>query len=80
MAENKKKKKHPVFWFIVKLQFFLMLIVGAGVGYYFYAGYGEQVQQLRSEAIKLVVESDKNTFIPGRTSTIYYAVGKVLSE
>lgn len=80
MAQNKKKKKHSVFWFIVKLQFFLMLIVGAGVGYYFYAGYGEQVQQLRNEAIKLVVESDKNTFIPGRTSTIYDAEGKVLSE
>ena len=83
MAEEKKKKhkkKHRFFWFMIKLQIFLMLLVLGGLGYYFYGGYAEQVQELRSDAIALVDASDANTFVPGRTSSLYDKDGNLISE
>lgn len=65
MAKKKKKKKqHRFFWFMIKFQIFLMIIVLGGLGYYFFGGYAGQVQKLRGEAVELVKQSDKNTFVP----------------
>ena len=44
MAKQKRKKKHRLFWFFVRLQFVLMLVVIAGFFYYNYGGYGKLVQ------------------------------------
>lgn len=82
MAEQKKKKKkkHRFFWFMIKLQIFLMLVVLAGLGYYYFGGYAEEVQQLKREAVELVANSDESIFVPSRTSSIYDTDGNLISE
>ena len=80
MKKKKKKKQHRFFWFMIKFQIFLMILVLAGVGYYYFGGYASQVQQMRSEAIALVDSADENTFVPGRTSSIYDTEGNLISE
>ncbi len=85
MAKNKskkkkKKKQHRFFWFMIKFQIFLMLLVLGGLAYYYFGGYAEQVQELRAEAITLVEQSDRNTFIPARTSLLYDTNGNLISE
>lgn len=82
MAKKKKKKKkqHRFFWFMIKLQIFLMVLVLGGLCYYYFGGYAEQVQQLRAEAVELVEKSDRNTFVPARTSTLYDTNGDLISE
>lgn len=79
MAKNKKQKKHRIFWFIVKLQIVLMILVVAGFLVYNYGGYAEQIQAIRQEAVKLVRESDEYTFVPSQTSVIYDANGEMIS-
>ena len=74
MAEEKKQKKkekHRLFWLVVKLQMLLMIAVVAGIFYYNYGGYAEEIQQYRKEAIELVRSSNENTFIPSRSSAVY---------
>ena len=81
MARKKKKKRqHRLFWFIIKLQIFFMLIVLAGMGYYFYGGYAQTVQDLKAEAITLVMQSDETTFVPARTTQLYDTNGELISE
>lgn len=79
MSKEKKQKKHRLFWFIVKMQIVLMLLVVAGIFIYNYGGYANQLQELRKEAVKLVRESDEKTFIPAQTSIIYDADGEMIS-
>jgi len=79
MAKNKKQKKHRFFWFIVKLQIVLMLVVVAGLFIYNYGGYAQQLQQIRKEAVTLVRESNEKTFVPSQTSIIYDADGQMIS-
>ena len=50
MSKKKKKKKYRGFWFFVKLQILLMVMVLGAVGYYFFGGYGAQVSALKQEA------------------------------
>ena len=38
------------------------------------------MQQLRAEAVELVEKSDRNTFVPARTSTLYDTNGDLISE
>ena len=78
--KKKKKKQHRFFWLVIKLQIFLMILVLGAVGYYYYGGYATEVQDLRKEAIKMVNESDKNTFVPSRIGALYDANGNVISE
>ena len=78
--KKKKKKQHRFFWFIIKFQIFLMILVLGGLGYYYYGGYATEVQDLRKDAVKLVSESDENTFVPSRTSALYDANGELISE
>ncbi len=84
MARQKEKKQRPrkqhrVFWFFVKVQIFLMILVFAGVAYYFFGGYGKVVQLLHNEAIILVESSDESTFRANQTSVVYDANGTVIS-
>ncbi len=69
MAKQKKKKKkkqHRVFWFFIKLQIFLMVLILGGLCFYYFGGYADKVAKLHSEAVELVQKSDKNTFLPAR--------------
>ncbi len=81
MARQKKKrqKKHRLFWFFVKVQIFLMILVFAGVAYYFFGGYGKVVQLLHNEAIILVENSDESTFREKQTSVVYDVNGTLIS-
>lgn len=81
MARQKKKgqKKHRLFWFLVKVQIFFMVLVLAGVAYYFFGGYGKVVQLLHNEAIVLVENSDESTFRENQTSVVYDANGTLIS-
>ncbi len=79
MSKTKKKKKHRLFWFIVKLQMILMLLVIGGIFVYNYGGYAQQLQEIRQEAVQLVRESSESTFIPSQTSVIYDADENMIS-
>lgn len=79
MSKKGKQKKHRLFWFVVKVQFVLMLVVVAGFFVYSYGGYATQLQELRQDAVRLVRESDKYTFMPSQTSIIYDADGQMIS-
>ena len=63
MTIEKRKKKHRLFWFIVKTQILLMFIVIGGVFYYNYGGYANKIQDLRTEAITQVREVNERTFV-----------------
>lgn len=78
--KKKKKKKHRFFWFMVKLQIFLMLVVLAGLGYYYFGGYADTVQQLKREAVTKVANSSESLFVPSQTSEIYDTNGNLISE
>ncbi len=69
--KKKKKKKYRLFWIFVKLQFVLMLLVAAGLGYYYYGGYAAQVQKMQAEAVKYVRDSTPATFCAAQTSVVY---------
>ena len=79
MSKKRKQKKHRLFWFIIKLQIVLMLVVVAGLFVYSYGGYATQLQEIRREAVRMVRESDEYTFVPSQTSIIYDAEGEVIS-
>lgn len=79
MSKPKKAKKHRLFWFIVKMQILLMLVVIAGLLVYNYGGYAAKLQEIRQDAVRLVRESDEYTFKPSQTSIIYDADGSAIS-
>lgn len=79
-TKKKKKKQHRFFWFMIKLQIFLMVCILGGLGYYYFGGYASQVEELRVEANQLVDNSTDETFVPSRTSTIYDSNENVISE
>lgn len=80
MARKKrKKKKYRVFWFFVRLQFFLMALVVAALGYYFYGGYAKQVQSMQAEAASFVRQSGEDTFRAVQTSVVYDKNGNTIS-
>lgn len=82
MAKQKKKKKKSSIAFLVfiKLQIFLMVLILGGLCFYYFGGYADKVAKLHSEAVELVQKSDKNTFLPARTSTLYDTNGDEISE
>ena len=59
---KKTKKKHRFFWFLIKLQIFLMVVVLAGFGYYYFGGYAKEVQALKEKAVQTVADSDESIF------------------
>lgn len=78
-ARKKRKKKYRSFWIFVKLQAVLLLVVAAGAFWYFFGGYGEQIKELKTEAVRLVRSSTKDTFKVSQTSIVYAAGGEVIS-
>lgn len=79
MTKTTKQKKHRLFWFLVKLQILLMIIVVAAFFVYNYGGYAERIQTIRQEAVELVRSSNHQTFVPSQTSLIYSADGELIS-
>lgn len=79
MVKNKRKKKHRVFWFLVKLQIVFLVVVLAGLLYYNYGGLAQQIQTLRQDAIRAVRESNEMTFMPSQTSVIYDTNEQIIS-
>ena len=78
--KQKKKKQYRFFWFMIKLQIFLMVLTLGGLGYYYFGGYAETVQELQIEALRMVSESNEETFVPARTSQIYDLKGDLITE
>ncbi len=75
MAKQKKKKKkkqHRVFWFFIKLQIFLMVLILGGLCFYYFGGYADKVAKLHSEAVELVQKSDKTHFTGAHEYTLRY--------
>lgn len=79
MSKTKKKKKHRLFWHFFRIQLVLLVLVLGAAAYYFYGGYGKQVEELRQEAVRLVRQSDVNTFKANQTSIVYASDGSVIS-
>lgn len=80
MAKQKKKKKHRVFWLFIKLQIVFCLLIAAGIAYYHFGGYAEQVETLQNEARTLVKNSNADTFKSSQTSEVYAADGTIISR
>ena len=78
-ARKKRKKKYRSFWIFVKLQAVLLFVVAAGAFWYFFGGYGEEIKELKTEAVRLVRSSTKDTFKVSQTSIVYAAGGEVIS-
>lgn len=79
MSKTKRKKKHRLFWHFFRIQLVLLLLVLGAAAYYFYGGYGREVDALKQEAVRLVRQSDENTFKTNQTSIVYAADGSVIS-
>ena len=79
MSKTKKKKKHRLFWHFFRIQLALLVLVLTAAAYYFYGGYGKQVEELRQEAVRLVRQSDVDTFKANQTSIVYASDGSVIS-
>lgn len=79
MAGKKKKKKYRAFWLFAKLQIVLLLVVLAGVSYYFFGGYAKEVQAIKKEADMYVRNSTEDTFRASQTSIVYAADNSVIS-
>ncbi|MCI5621969.1 MAG: PBP1A family penicillin-binding protein [Lachnospiraceae bacterium] len=79
MSKNNKKKKHRGFWIFFRIQIVLMLLVLAGVAYYYLGGYGSQISALRQEAISYVQHSSKSTFRSSQTTIVYDAAGEEIT-
>ena len=78
--KKKKKNQHRFFWFMIKFQIFLMLVVLAGLGYYYFGGYADTVQQLKRDAVTKVAETDESFFVPSQISEVYDTDGNLISE
>lgn len=78
--KEKEEKAASRFLVFIKLQIFLMVLILGGLCFYYFGGYADKVAKLHSEAVELVQKSDKNTFLPARTSTLYDTNGDEISE
>lgn len=79
MKQKKRKRKHRVFWFFIKLQIFLMLLIVGALGYYYFGGYAKQISVMQKEAKQLVQASSESTFRAVQTSLVYDVEGKLIS-
>ena len=79
MSKTKKKKKHRLFWHFFRIQLVLLVLVLTAAAYYFYGGYGKQVEELKQEAVRMVRQSDVDTFKANQTSIVYASDGSVIS-
>ena len=79
MAKHKKKKKFRILRLFIKLQIIFILIVGAGLAYFYFGGYAKDVQAMKEEAVSIVKHSKKETFKTSQTGTAYAADGTIIS-
>lgn len=79
MAKHKKKKKFRVLRLFIKLQIMFLLLVSAGVAYFYFGGYAKEIQAMKDEAVSIVRQSDRNTFKTSQTGTAYAADGTIIS-
>lgn len=79
MAKHKKKKKFRVLRLFIKLQIMFLLLVSAGVAYFYFGGYAKEIQAMKDEAVSVVRQSDRNTFKTSQTGTAYAADGTIIS-
>lgn len=77
--KKKHKKKYRAFWILIRLQILFLILVAAGLGWYFFGGYAQKVSALQQEAKKLVRESNEDTFRSVQTSLVYDANGTLVS-
>lgn len=75
-----KKKKHRVFWAFIIIQLVIIVAVLGAVTYYYAAGYGDKVNQLKKEAKVLVSDTAAMDFVPSQKVIIYDAAGNVVTE
>lgn len=78
--KEKEEKAASRFLVFHKASDFLMVLILGGLCFYYFGGYADKVAKLHSEAVELVQKSDKNTFLPARTSTLYDTNGDEISE
>ena len=78
-SKNRKKRKHRGFWLFIKFQIALILLVVAGVAYYYVGGYAQAIQELRADAIEKVYSSGEDAFRDNETSIVYDVNGEVIS-
>lgn len=79
MAKRKKKKKYRGFRVFVKIQIILILLVVAGLAFYFFGGYAKKIGDLKSEAYDFVHSASEETFRSSETSLVYDANGDLIS-
>lgn len=79
MAKGKKKKKHRGFRVFVKIQMVLILLVLAGLAFYFFGGYAKKIADLKSEAYDYVHSASESTFRSSQTSLVYDSNGDLIS-
>ncbi len=82
MAKQKKKrskKKYRGFRLFLKIQVVLILLVVAGLAFYFFGGYAKKVGDLKAEAYDFVHSSSEETFRSSETSLVYDANGDLIS-
>lgn len=79
MAKRKKKKKHRGFRAFVKIQIVLILLVLAGLAFYFFGGYAKKIADLKSEAYDYVHSASEETFRSSQTSLVYDSNGDLIS-
>ena len=64
---------------LIKIQIALLLLLIAGVTYYYVSGYAKTVSDLKTEANLLVRKSNPNTFRQTETSEVYDINGDTIS-
>lgn len=74
-----KKTRDKKILRLIKVQIVLLMLLIAGVTYYYVSGYAKQVSELKTEAMLLVRKSSTGTFRQIETSEVYDANGKTIS-
>ncbi len=77
--KKRKKKKHTGLKIFLGFQIFLILLVLAGIAYYYVGGYAKTIAQLHQDALDCVYGASSDIFEDNQTSVIYDASGDVLS-
>lgn len=73
-------KKHRLFWFVIKLQIVLMLMVIGAVCYYYFSGYADEIKELQSQAKSIVAASSQKDFLPTQSSMVFDVDGNLISQ
>ena len=79
-VKKQKRKKHRLFWFTVKLQIVLMILVLGAVSFYYFSGYADEVKSLSAEAKAIVAKSSEKDFLPMESCLIYDTNGNLISQ